>query len=421
MRRDEWEGMATALLEDSLPPGAEWVKRSRIRRVATVGDVFIKAFPLHRTAAVREARNLARAAQDGLPVPEVLAGDVRWVAMRRLADPRPPSRADLPELLEIVGRAHAAGWVHGDMHLGNFARSEGKLFMLDWQRARRLRRAPRFLQLRDFGFLAQSLGEPLPEALEFARRARDRRQRYLWRSRSGRCVKESSRFTRWEIEGRPGFRLREVPDADLRASLEGLEASEPLHRSSRTRIWRRGKWVVKRFARIPNARAAWLGGHGLEVRGLRVARPQAWAGHWLWMEDAGQESLEAWFDKDSGLGGARVRQELVTALTELLIRLHCRGVYHRDVRTSNLVWSPGQEPILLDYGPVRFGRRVSARRRIKNLAQINASLPDTIEGGLRERALKDYIERVGAGDAYEPLRDEVVRISLAREHHWSGC
>ena len=159
----------------------------------------------------------------------------------------------------------------------------------------------------------------------------------------------------------------------------------------------------------------------MEARGLRTARAQAWVGPWLWMEDVGPESLDQWFARDVTLGGSEIRHELVSALTELLIRLHTRGVYHRDVRTSNLVWSPGKEPILLDYGPVGFGRRVSTRRRIKNLAQINASLPDTIDGGLRERALSRYVKRVGADDAYETLHSEVVRISLERRHHWSGC
>ena len=52
-----------------------------------------------------------------------------------------------------------------------------------------------------------------------------------------------------------------------------------------------------------------------------------------------------------------------------------------------MLWRPGAEPRLLDYGAVQFSARVPRRRRVKNLAQLNAALPDLVPAALREAAL----------------------------------
>ncbi len=45
--------------------------------------------------------------------------------------------------------------------------------------------------------------------------------------------------------------------------------------------------------RVRAARNAWVADHGLEMRDIRTARPVAWLGHWLIMEDAGQDVVSA--------------------------------------------------------------------------------------------------------------------------------
>ena len=60
------------------------------------------------------------------------------------------------------------------------------------------------------------------------------------------------------------------------------------------------------------------------------------------------------------------------------------------------------------------------RRRVKNLAQLNAALPDLVGCDWRERALDAYLEAAGGREARDPLRRDVIRASLARRHRWTG-
>ena len=138
------------------------------------------------------------------------------------------------------------------------------------------------------------------------------------------------------------------------------------------------------------------------------------------MEDAGQ-TLSQWIDAAFGTASGATREELADAVAHLLARLHRRGIYHADLKTGNICWTPGARPRLIDYARVRFGRNVRRRRRIKNLAQVNASVPDLVPAEFRERTLQVYLEATQARAQAQPIRAQVVRESLRRHHRWSGC
>jgi 3-deoxy-D-manno-octulosonic acid kinase len=420
MKTAELERLAHALAQESAPAGVTIVKRSPVRVAARCDDVFIKVFPRRPQVAAREARNLERAHRRGLPVPEVLGFGDGWIATRLLHERRDPSRDDVDALLALSQRAHDSGLVHGDLHVGNFLWSGQVLYLLDLQRARFLPFVPRWLRLRDLGFLAYSLGEPLPPPLEPAGAWCRRRAQTHWRSRTKRCTQESSGFTRWEYAGAAGFRRREVEAARLGTALQRADALEPFKQDSNGALYRCDAWILKRHGTPERARAAWIGGHGLEMRGIATGRALAWVGPWLVMEDAG-ETLIDWIERAYPDSGPSVRAELEERLAELLACLHRRGIYHADLKANNIAWQPGARPRLLDYGRVRFGRSVSRRRRIKNLAQLNAALPNTVGAQARERVLDGYLAAAETRDSRAALRREVIRLSLERGHRWSGC
>jgi tRNA A-37 threonylcarbamoyl transferase component Bud32 len=151
-----------------------------------------------------------------------------------------------------------------------------------------------------------------------------------------------------------------------------------------------------------------------------VCTPLAWAGRWLVMEDGGP-TLSDWVETDLAKSTQFEREELARALGSLLAALHRRGIYHPDLKANNVVWRPGEPPRLLDYGRVRFSARVTRRRRVKNLAQLNAALPDALPNALRERALAAYLAESETGDEPAALRRDVIAESLRRAHRWSGC
>ena len=419
-RRGAHRDLAAALRSGSTPSGVTVLKRNRVRVVARAGDTLLKVLLARPANASREARALTRARLRGIAAPEVLDSGPDWIATRFLASARPAERADFDAILAATARAHAGGFLHGDLHLGNLLVDDGRVVFLDLQKARFLPWLPSMLRSWELGYLAYSLGEPLPSALAHVRFWRDRRAHTHWRSRTRRCVQESGSFTAFAPEGRKGFRRRDVDEAALREALATPGLAQLLKEGPNGRLYRRGAWILKEFDGVSSARRAWLRGNGLEARGFATGHPLAWAGRWLVMKDAGP-ALDVWVRSEFARASAAVRDELAACLGALLATLHRRGVYHADLKANNIVWSPGKPAQLVDYGRVRFDRSVSRRRRVKNLAQLNAALPDEVPGALREAALERYLAESGYADDLARLRRDVVTESLRRSHLWHGC
>ncbi|MFQ5697812.1 MAG: lipopolysaccharide kinase InaA family protein [Myxococcota bacterium] len=422
----ELERHLARLRRGELPAGARLLKESPVRRVLQLDDAILKLYRTPSPRARREAKALREAQRRGIAVPALLGAGADWVAMR-LVEGRAAQRCDLELVLRAVERMHGRGMLHGDLHLGNLRRSRdpfAPVILLDLQRSRFMARVPDWARRRELGFLAYSLGEPLPRELQDVARWRDRRARVHLGSRTRRCVIESSRFTRVELGGRRGFRRREV---DLEALARRLalatssgEGSELLKAQGSQRLCRVDAWIFKRHRHARDARAAWLAGSGLEARGIPLARALAWIDRWLVMEDAGP-TVSDWVDRELASAPAAHAQDLARALGDLLAQLHRKGIYHADLKANNIAWWPGSVPSLLDYRRVRFDRSLSRERRGENLAQLNAALPDSVGPELRELAFSRYLACAGPLPNAQRLRREVIEESLRRHHRWTGC
>jgi tRNA A-37 threonylcarbamoyl transferase component Bud32 len=152
--------------------------------------------------------------------------------------------------------------------------------------------------------------------------------------------------------------------------------------------------LLKNFLRPPRAAQGWIGGNGLWHRHVDVAEPRALAvrGSWplrresfLVMEDVAASgerfdlrSLRLWGKGPLDRAAARAKREEVVRLGRLVGDLHARGVYHGDLKAVNVFVrrKHGRDSFcLVDYDRVRFvGVAVPERRRVKNLAQLAASL-----------------------------------------------
>jgi len=419
-KRAAHQDLAASLRSGLTPSGVTVLKRNRVRVVARAGDTLLKVLLERPKNASREARALNRAKLLGIAVPAVLDSGPDWLATRFLASARPAVRTDFEAILAAIAKAHARGFLHGDLHLGNLLVDDGRVIFLDLQKARFLPWLPPVLRSRELGYLAYSLGEPLPEALAHVRFWRDRRAQTHWRSRTRRCVRESGSFTSFRFDGQAGFRRRDTEVGALLGALGSLDGATPFKDAPNGRLFRCGDWILKQHASARDARRAWLGGNALEARGVATGIALAWVGRWLVMRDLGA-TLDVWVQREFANADSAARDELAARLGSLLARLHRRGVYHADLKANNVIWSPGREPLLLDYGRVRCGARVSRRRRVKNLAQLNAALPDAVPGTLREAALARYLAESGYGDEPARLRRDVIAQSVRRSHLWHGC
>jgi len=233
-----------ALARGEHPPGAELVKRSRVREVLRVplGEELAylkrareKRWPWRASGMAREFANLSRLRAAGFAAVEPLAHAERKVpgareavlVTRALADALPlsarlrgedPARAHalLAEAAALARRLHEAGLWHRDLHTGNLLFQDGRLVLVDVGKLRSLPFAlPLALRARDLVWLVNDgrlestapprlvaraytralPGGPDPEpfaalvARAAARAAQTRR-----RSREWRCVVASSGF-----------------------------------------------------------------------------------------------------------------------------------------------------------------------------------------------------------------------------------
>lgn len=164
---------------------------------------------------------------------------------------------------------------------------------------------------------------------------------------------------------------------------------------------------LKNAVRRPRAVASWVAGHGLLVRRFGAAEPlalvlrgrgAALSESYVVMEDLGEDAradLVALARYAGALDPAARREKhgMVLAVARLFRELHAAGVYHGDLKAVNLFVqeSPeGPRVVLADYDRVVFDREVSPRRRIKNLAQLSASVAVCISLADRLRFFREY-------------------------------
>jgi tRNA A-37 threonylcarbamoyl transferase component Bud32 len=485
------------LATGTLEPLHDNPRRVVFRVQTSIGDVLLKQFRggsgrhalrerwkarLGRAPAAREWRMLTTMRNAGVPVPEPLAlgalanGDrllaLRWIdgvgfeaALRGDASVR---RMLLSELAALVRRVHDAGFVHGDLHLGNLLVDASGPVLLDWQHARATRAlsqrradlarlefslAPVVSRSRRLRLREQVLGISRP--LDAASRARlleagaaaDERAREHARSRTASACRAGRLATRFER----GLRLREIAEADviaIRAAHADALANPDarvLKRDARSSVTAHeiaGRRVVVKYTPFRGvARAladllrgsagfrAWRGGHGLRERRIGAALPLAFdeirhfgvpLASWVVLEDL-RPAIDAAFALDDG---ATTAEEVLDALTHLAIVLHRAGVEHGDLKATHILLprSAGRlAPQLIDLEGVRFPSRVTDSHRLSALAELNASLPDAYPAPLRRQAFRRYAAALPFASGWRSAQTQLVRASLARGHRWTGA
>ena len=367
----------------------------------------------------------------------------------------------------LVASLHAAGWTHGDLHHGNLLVGAGGVWLLDLQAALPLRTSA--ARWRDLGELDHSLEGSLSLAdrvrlrsralglsrpfsaaarrsLRAAGRASQARARAYARSRSRRARRPGRRYARLRAGSARDYACSPIDEGVLLKALEAhqdaLVAGGPgviQHgpRSSVTRVevggvrlvlkeWqRRGRWrlAADRLRGSPASRA-WRSAVGLRARRIGAAVPYGFVerrrlglpvASWLLLEDlwpavpADAPELDA--------------PQLADALAALLARLHRAGIRHGDLKASHVYLSKGEAGLtarLIDLEDVRFARQLGDRARIRELAQLNASLPDSLPDALRCRAFERYRSALPFRSPPQACLRRVVEASLARSHRWSG-
>ena len=119
-------------------------------------------------------------------------------------------------------------------------------------------------------------------------------------------------------------------------------------------------------------------------------------------EIAGGKTVDAYWRDDlsslEGLSGYRRRRDFLRALAALFQLLHRRQVYHDDLKDANILVVAGRQNqadcfFLLDLEGIRQCHRLSERRRVKNLVQLNRTFGSYLRRTDKIRFLKEYLGR----------------------------
>jgi len=252
----------------------------------------------------------------------------------------------------------------------------------------------------------------------------DRIQERHWRSRTKRCLKESTEFS---IENEKGSRYYHRRDVDLdfikttiKEHLSCVEEKpSALAKHSRevnVSILNDGtqKVCVKQFCyptfwsgfkenfRRSKGLRAWVAGNGLRARGIPLLKCLAFVENRDWlrlkqsfllMEAFGaNQEMDRYISK--GFSDFKEKRYFVNVFVRWLSNLHKGGLYHRDMKTCNISVSKSRETwdfYLLDLEDVRLDMRVSEKKLFKNFLQLNTSTPKTVTTTDRFRFFGAYL------------------------------
>ncbi len=350
------------------------------------------------------------------------------------------------ELAKTVRKFQEAGLFHRDLHGGNFLWQDDNLFLIDLHRAKLVKSLPSRRRLWDLSHLFHSLrsmwGEE--EQLQFLDRyfegsvdrsqkggmlqqeihpMMNRLQRRQWRSRAKRCLKESTEFTVQREKGIRYFRRRDFPLNRLKRVMEGHQA---LVREGPVSLIKYSPEVivsilndgpericVKQFCypsfwgrmrehfRRSKGFKSWRAANGVRAKGLPSLKPLAFAERRDWQ--GLRESfllMEARVNDQEmdryilqGFGDFKKKRLFIRTFARWLDSLHQRRLYHKDMKTCNILVSEKGETWdfhLLDFEDLLLDEDVSRKRLLRNFLQLNTSTPRVMTRADRYRFLREY-------------------------------
>ncbi len=383
-----------------------------------------------------EAYLFTRALEGAVPLQELLAGPDAAAQQAMLLD----------ATARLVAKMHSGGFFFRDLHAGNIlvvpgADATQRIYLVDlhkvwhtgwvpfWMRARDLAQlrnslsAARAVQLRFLRRYLRHAGLPAASLRQAAQRI-DRTAVSMWsthlRSRTKRCLKQSSEFSIGTRGAYTMYRNRTYPEPLIEALLHRYQQSG---RDNRITLKQTEKETVSvlsmeqngkscaavikeaRFASVlsrlrntlfaSRARRHWIGSRALRVRGIPTPDALALLEYRRGMLLRRTILITRYVDRSHELNDyvlLRYNHSLSDAEKEHKIRfiatlagvirdMHDKGVYHADLKSNNILVCEEADAWRLqvvDLDRLRCGRRLSFEERANNLAQINASVADCI-------------------------------------------
>ncbi len=356
------------------------------------------------------------------------------------------NRFPLLELARTVKRMHQEGLIHSDLHAGNFLWDGETLFLTDLHSATIVKNPTLKQKLWNLSLLFHSLRsvweetdrtrfmdlyfeeEPFyrerkNELLKKITFLMEKLQKRHWRSRTKRCLKESTEFSVQRKNGIRFYRRRDFPLQQMKEIIERHVQVVSKNPSMLTKcspevtisiLEDEGKKVcVKNYCpptswdrfkehfRRSKGLKAWLAANGMRVRGIPSLKPlglmeirDCWG---LQQSSFVMEALEGGEEVDRyilrNLQDFGKRRDFVKRFAQWLSGCHQIGLFHKDMKTCNIMVSEERgtwEFRFLDLEDVQLDKKVNERRLFKNFLQLNTSTPKTISTTDRVRFFSEY-------------------------------
>jgi len=317
---------------------------------------------------------------------------------------------DPENLGKFFATLHLRGIYHADFHPENIIiKPNGQSCLIDVQEVYILGRLPRWLRVSNlgklfFGFVPNRQGQSwFTELLaaynklfkntvnlsEVERAGQNHRKRY-YRSRAKRCFKNSSEFAIVKLKGINGYKRKEFQwgkkeiENALRVGKKLKEDRVIAYKNVCLKIHE------KRILHGDRCFACWKNSRALEVRNISVPKSLGYYridNKSFFFSEFLKDSmhLNEYF---SSIKDIKKKRTAVRRLAFWVKKIHDRNVWQRDFNSLNILCRKGNF-ILIDLDGVKI-KNLSEKKRIVNLAQLNASLSNAVSYKDRVRFFHHY-------------------------------
>lgn len=283
----------------------------------------------------------------------------------------------------------------------------------------------------------------------------------FWQSRTRKCLKTNNVFTvttyagykvnmrnEWDVSvlaaliDRHLISFKERPEmvvkSSAKTSITRIPASHEGVKSVCIKEYRYPS-ALKRFfysIRSSPARRAWLAAHGLIAANFLTPKPIALFEEkrfarikksFIVMEDISpclpcNQYVSERFRDPYNKTMPEKKKRFISRLARSFRHLHDSGTYHRDLKANNIMMLEVPDTwnlFYLDLDRVSFQKKITIRKKVKNLAQLNASIPHCITYTDRLRFYKAYAGIQDFATADKHILRAIIRLSIRRKHVWN--
>jgi hypothetical protein len=237
-------------------------------------------------------------------------------------------------------------------------------------------------------------------------------------------LKESTEFTLQKEKGIRTFRRRDFPMDRLERVMENhrdLVRKKPsclvkhspevivsilndagekicLKQFCYPHVWGR----LKEHLRRSKGLKSWIAANGMRSRGLPTLKPLALVERKSWLgiveSTLFMEALTTDLEMDryllKGFADLNQKRLFIKTFAHWLGGLHKMSLYHRDMKTCNILVSEKEETWnfhLLDFEDIRMNEKVNRKKLFRNFLQLNTSTPKVMTKVDRYRFFKAYL------------------------------